>query len=165
MSDRLEKPSPGKDPSEPKDASKLVSSREELALDVPELMVEGDFVDEIVIVSNTAAALLLGIGRTRDYENAFLLPYLEFKMSGSTLADSQEEETDPLFSRILTFDNAAFVIMDFASDIRAACGHIRALRGSELSLEPARMRQARAYLQNAQAHITASLRALEESTI
>jgi hypothetical protein len=124
--------------------------------DEPTISVYGDFIDHVGIIQTSLMSLLLGVGRLKDDADvSVLIPYIEMKLSGA----EPEEGVDsgPLFSQILTLDNAAYVIADLLGDFKLVCENLRSLSNGELRPEPARIEKTRQFILAAQTQLSGCL--------
>jgi hypothetical protein len=128
--------------------------------DEPTITVYGDFIDHVGIIQTSLMSLLLGVGRLKDDANvSVLIPYIEMKLSG---AEPEEGiDSGPLFSQILTLDNAAYVIADLLGDFRLVCENLRSLSKGELRPEPARIERTRQFILAAQSQLNDCLAELD----
>jgi hypothetical protein len=111
--------------------------------EVPVVEVVGDFFERIRFVSSTAMAGLLGFAKLKDSETSILIPYVETRIEGGSPRDESETEFDAIFSGVMTLENAAFLVVNLASDMRSVCEELASLSGSTTQMERRRLEQAR----------------------
>jgi hypothetical protein len=119
-----------------------------------DLVVSGDFIDNVYAISSAAMSILITIGRVKGNEKDILIPYLDVKLVGEQLLKLQymskdEQKSEALFANILPFDNVAFVIADLALEFRGACHHLHKVAGGNIRPVSAHIESSRQYLVDA----------------
>ncbi|MET0527086.1 MAG: hypothetical protein ABW003_01855 [Microvirga sp.] len=101
----------------------------------PTISVYGDFVDQITAIHSSLMSPVFGMGKLED-GSSVLIPYVEVKLGGEPRDGGT---TDALFSGITTFENAAFLLSDLASDFAFSCEQVGQISTGALQPEPQRM--------------------------
>lgn len=112
-------------------------------IDIPTVEVVGDFFNNVRFVSSTAMSSMLGFAKLEDGGHSVLIPFVETRIAGGSPSDDADNDGPPLFSGVLTLENAAFLTVNLASDMRSACEELSTLSGSTTQIERSRLMQCR----------------------
>ena len=118
-------------------------------LDVPSVRVMGDFTDRIKIVQGTTSSLVLGFARVDDTDEQVMLPFIEMKVDATHPSQAEEDVAQVRFAETMTLENAAYLLVSLASDMRVACAEIAGLASSAVKPERSRLHQTRYLLAHA----------------
>lgn len=117
--------------------------------DLQSVRVLGDFTDGVKIVRSTSATMLLGFGILDGTNERVMLPFLQTKIETTSPTEDGVNGAQAQFSETLTLENAAYLLVSLASDIRNACSEIVGLASGDLKPERMRLQQARYLLAHA----------------
>ncbi len=115
--------------------------------ELPDVVVYGDFGHSTEIVRDTSMTLLLAPGRLSDDNKPISLPFVHLNIDGCSATDDGEEVGKTLLRAMMPFENAAFLLVNLASDLKFACSQLTQMSRAE-DLEPRRLelvRQLAAY--------------------
>lgn len=115
--------------------------------EIPVVTFRGNAFKEVLAVPTTTMTLIMGVGKLRDGDAPVLVAFMDTAMVGAGRGD--DVEVEQVFSHMVTFENAAFIVASFTRDLRTACEHLADLSQGPLRPEPARLRQAQVFLQSA----------------
>lgn len=124
--------------------------------EIPAVSVSGNFFENVQAIPFSQLALLMATARCED--EAVLLPFVEFKLGKA----DEEKEPEDIFSSIITFENAAFLLMDLSGDLQQVCKNIGSLSTSKLRPEPVRVEYTKRLILKAQEHLAACLVELDQ---
>jgi hypothetical protein len=95
--------------------------------DFPPVAVSGDFVDRVNVVNSTNFSTVMTFGELDG--TPVLLPFVDWSVQSSGVMES----------KLLTFENLAFVIAKMANDYARVCGEVVGLIERDLRSEDQRM--------------------------
>ena len=134
---------------------------EDPATEPPALNVFGQIVDRLVTISYTSTSLIMCMGRFGDDESSHVLvPFAEVKFASSDRDDGSAAV--PLFSQLLTLDNAAYLIADLSSDFRSICQQLQKVSTGEVSSDAVRLEHTKRFLSDAKNSIEGCLEELNK---
>lgn len=112
--------------------------------DIPEVTIDGDFLDRVDSIPYSQMNLLLSVGRIDD--DHVLLPFVELKLGKG----EDPDEPENVLTATISIENAAFLISDLAGDLRSVTAHVASLGTGRLRAEPKRIEFVRRLLVQAQ---------------
>lgn len=129
--------------------------------EIPVVGLRGNAFREVFAVPATTMTLVVGVGELHDGDVPVLVPFMDTAIAGAVPRDNVGVEQ--VFSHMVTFENAAFIVASFAKDLRTACEHLADLSQGSLRPEPARLRQAQVFLQSAMEDVLDGIEQLERA--
>ena len=134
---------------------------EDATAEASALNVFGQIVDRLVTISYTTTSLLMCMGRFGDDESSYVLvPFAEVKFASSDGDDGSAAV--PLFSQLLTLDNAAYMIADLSSDFRSVCQQLQKVSTGDVSSDAVRLEHTKRFLSEAKSSIEGCLEELNK---
>jgi len=139
---------PGKKAPE-KAPSRSVAEKRDLASRIPTINVYGDFPGHVAVIPFTQMTLLMGVGRVVDEASdeetdTVLVPYVEMKLGGP---EGEDGEREVLFSKVMAFENVAFILADMLNDFSRVSGQLGDVAGGKMQPDMHRLALCRRYVE------------------
>jgi len=123
--------------------------------------VHGVFLERVTQIPTGAVALLTTLGESEG--KRFLVPFVDISLTETIPVEDDLVEEDEVFGRIVTLDNAVFLLDILANELADAFADYEAVVNDKVGPEPGRFQAIGDYLSNAEkgmANIRASLKRL-----
>lgn len=111
-------------------ADSQTEEREDTSPDFPAVAVSGDFVDRVQVIRGTNLSTVLTLGTVDDRD--LLLPFVDWSF----------DTPEGIESKLLTFENVAYILAKLAGDYSRVCGEIERFSTGGIGPETGRMKYA-----------------------
>ncbi len=128
--------------------------------EVPAVSVYGNFANQISVVPSTMMSLLVGFGDISGKQ--YLIPFVELMINEADTGESDEQKA--VFHKIISLENAAYLICDLAGDMSKVCRNLGGIGRGEILLEPTRIDAIRVFASKARDRLQTSLDELARLT-
>lgn len=125
----------------------------------PPVTVYGIPGQQIDVLPVSSLNLLMSMGRVKN-GGEVLVPYVELRIKRE-LSDSREIDPSDAFMATITYENAAFLMMDLAGDFATLSTQLAQIAQGEVLMEQVRMAYSKDCLERAREHLTTCLKALD----
>lgn len=132
---------------------------------VERIGISGDFLDGVDLITSTSMTLLICPGRVEHDEREIMVPFVSLGMVGSKQGLNDDGDSEKLFSRLLSLENATYLGCDIIAELSFVLESLVQLSAGPVKPNLVGMYSMKTFLQDAREKIDASLGALEEITI
>lgn len=122
-------------------SKKPVTSKREVA----KVNLEGDFLDDVLKVSEGAMSLLISPGELAPTEEKVLVPFVAVTMSGESEFNGQGVEK--VFSDILSIENSAYVLATWSDELARVTEELLLISSGTLKPNYLQMKQMAIHLE------------------
>jgi hypothetical protein len=107
----------------------------------PQIVVSGDAVANALVIPFTDTSLLMIVGRYEEDKSPVLAPYVEMRLASESeeTADDDDAAVETVFSAVLSFENASFIVADMCCDMATSAKNLRSMAAGDLPVDASRM--------------------------